>query len=117
MTTAFIDTVAWDNLEHAYGAASDLPPLLKSVSTAKGRRMREPLGELYSRVLHQGTIYSASPPVAHAVIGMLGSAAPPEKANFYELLDGFLRSRAGRDRHGARYSLPCRRRSGGRARD
>jgi hypothetical protein len=89
MSSAFIDTVAWGELEHAYGAASDIPPLLKQIATLKGRKLHEPIGELYSRVLHQGTIYSASPPVAQVVIEMLGSADLEQKTFFYDLLDGF----------------------------
>jgi hypothetical protein len=89
MTSEFVDTIDWSDLEHAYGSASDIPPLLKQISIAKGRKLLDPINELYSRVLHQGTIYSASPPAAHALIEMLSTAAPPEKAIFYELLTGF----------------------------
>ena len=89
MNGAFIDTVDWNELQHAYGAASDIPPLLRQVATLKGRKLHEPIGELYSRVLHQGTIYSASPPVARVVIEMVGTADLEHKTFIYDLLDGF----------------------------
>jgi hypothetical protein len=95
MTTTsprFVDTVPWDNLEHAYGPASDLPPLLEKVAAAKGRKLYQILDELCSRVLHQGTIYSASRPVVRVLVEMLPGAAPREKAMLYGLLVAFAES-------------------------
>ena len=87
--SALIDSVPWEKLEHAYGDASDVPPLLQDVAAVRGRKLLKALDELGSRVLHQGTIYSASPPVARAVIEMLREAAPSEKVMLYSLLAGF----------------------------
>jgi hypothetical protein len=94
MTTSvpFIDSVPWQGLQHAYGPASDVLPILHQIASAKGRKLFEPMGELCSRVLHQGTIYSASPPVVHVVIELLAGAAAAEKTAFYDLLTGFARS-------------------------
>lgn len=89
---AMVDTVPWDQLQHAYGPASDIPPLLRQIAAARGPKLFEALEELCSRVLHQGTIYSASPPVARAVLEMLRNAAPREKVMFYGLLAGFADS-------------------------
>ena len=50
----------WRNLEHAYGSAEDLPQLLAGLSRDANA---EVWGELWSRVCHQGTVYSASFPV------------------------------------------------------
>jgi hypothetical protein len=105
MTSEFVDSIDWDHLEHAYGPASDIATLLKQISTAKGRKLHEPIGELCSRVLHQGTIYSASPPAAHALIEMLSAAAAPEKAIFYELLTGFCE--AARQAFADGRAIPC----------
>jgi hypothetical protein len=94
ITTAsrFVDAVPWETLEHAYGPASDLPPLLEKATAAKGRTLYEILGELCSRVLHQGTIYNASPPVVGVLIEMLPDAEPREKAMLYGLLAAFADS-------------------------
>lgn len=85
----FVETVPWDQLQHAYGPASDIPGLLKQIATAKGGKLAGPMDELCSRVLHQGTIYSASPPVAHVFLDLLAEAAMPEKLAFYHMLNGF----------------------------
>jgi hypothetical protein len=91
-TAALIAAVPWGELRHASGDASDIPPLLRAMAAAKGRRLYETMDELCSRVLHQGAIYSASPPVARVVIGMLADVDPREKPSFYGLLTGFADS-------------------------
>jgi hypothetical protein len=47
----------WTALKHAYGVASDVPPLLAALS---GDPNSEVWHELWSRLCHQGTVYSAS---------------------------------------------------------
>ena len=88
----FVDTVPWEDLQHAYGSASDVPQLLEKVAASRGQRLYRAMDELCSRVLHQGTIYSASPPVVRFVIEMLPDAAPKEQVMFYSLLSGFAAS-------------------------
>jgi hypothetical protein len=90
--TRFVDTVRWEDLQHAYGSASDVPQLLEKVTASRGQKLYQALDELCSRVLHQGTIYSASPPVVRVVIEMLPDAAPKEQVMFYGLLSGFAAS-------------------------
>jgi hypothetical protein len=97
--------VSWDKLEHAFGSASDLPVLLAAVSKARGARLEKRMGELCERVLHQGTIYNASPAVVHALIGMAGGAGPREKAIFYDVLAEFASSARQAIRDGR--AIPC----------
>ena len=54
--------------------------------------MNEAIGELCSRVLHQGTIYSASPPVVHFLIDVLRNGGEKKKAYLYGLLEAFTDS-------------------------
>lgn len=50
----------WSKLQHAYGSAVDLPALLGALSP----NAEDPVwDELWGRVCHQGTVYSASAPV------------------------------------------------------
>ena len=55
-----LDGVPWDQLEHAYGNASDVPEILKRIAEGDG----EAIGELFGNIWHQGTVYEAT---AHAV--------------------------------------------------
>ncbi len=88
----YIDTVSWDRLQHAYGPAGDLPPFLEAVASASSGKLNQAIGELCARVLHQGTIYSASPPAVHVLIEMLSSAESKRKQYLYPLLDAFADS-------------------------
>lgn len=50
----------WSKLQHAYGSAVDLPAFLGALSP----NAEDPVwDELWGRVCHQGTVYSASAPV------------------------------------------------------
>lgn len=50
----------WTNLQHAYGPASDVPALLDQLSPDPESDI---WGEVWMRICHQGTVYSASFPV------------------------------------------------------
>lgn len=70
----------WNELEHAYGNASDIPELLKQLPTlpsANGEA--EPWFSLWSALAHQGNIYSASFAAVPHVIAAL--ATDPIKAD------------------------------------
>ncbi len=97
--------VPWQGLEHALGNASDLPPLLAALPAARGRKLRHTVGELCDRVLHQGTIYSASPPVVQALIPIAASAGADGRALYYELLAEF--ASAAREAVSAGRATPC----------
>lgn len=71
----------WSDLEHAYGAATDIPALLMqlaNVPNSKGDE--EPWFSLWSSLAHQGEVYSASFAAIPHVIQALASA--PLKADF-----------------------------------
>lgn len=54
--------IDWATLRHAYGAAADIPALLKAAETAPApnRYDQEPWFSLWSALCHQGDVYSAS---------------------------------------------------------
>jgi hypothetical protein len=87
------------------GRASDVPALLEAVSHASGSQLRRKMNDLCDRVLHQGTIYSASPPAVHELIAMSATAGAGDKAEFYSVLVEFASSarQAVRDGH----ATPC----------
>jgi hypothetical protein len=55
-------TIDWPSLQHAYGAASDIPALLKSAETAPApqRYDQDPWYSLWSALCHQEDVYPAS---------------------------------------------------------
>ncbi|MFD6339312.1 hypothetical protein [Streptomyces sp. NPDC060131] len=69
---ADLDAQPWAELEHAYGSAEGLPEQLRALAGADEEAAAEALGELYSSILHQGSVYEAS---ARAVPYLAGLAA------------------------------------------
>lgn len=77
-----LDDLRWTTLEHAYGSAVDIPPLLKKLITdlPSSADDQEPWFSLWSALAHQGDVYSASFAAVPHVINALASA--PLKADF-----------------------------------
>ncbi len=55
-----INTIPWKDLSHAYGAASDVPDLLKSLTSTDEKVCQEAIYELFGNIWHQGTVYEAT---------------------------------------------------------
>ena len=57
-----LDSPKWSELSHAYGQASDIPPLLRQLRTASPPEKYDtpPWGNLWSSLCHQGDVYTAS---------------------------------------------------------
>lgn len=53
------EEIRWSDLQHAFGAASNVPGLLTAVRKG-GRKGKKALAELYNTIWHQGSVYSAS---------------------------------------------------------
>ncbi|MFG2846388.1 HEAT repeat domain-containing protein [Kitasatospora sp. NPDC048296] len=61
----------WAELSHAYGSAEDTPMLLVGLLDDDPEVQAHALGQLQMSVLHQGSIYSSTAPVALFVAGIL----------------------------------------------
>jgi hypothetical protein len=58
-----LDDPSWSNMEHAYGAASDIPGLLSQLAASPEPQQNadaEPWFTLWSSLCHQGDVYTAS---------------------------------------------------------
>lgn len=65
MALIALDDPRWAELQHAYGAADDIPELLANLSIPKNERseddpIEDTWHELWSSLCHQGDVYSAS---------------------------------------------------------
>jgi hypothetical protein len=81
-----LDSVDWTAIGHAYGPASDVPGLLRSLASPDDQERKEALYDLYGNIWHQGTVYEAT---AYAVPFLLQLAANPRVPDRAELV-GFL---------------------------
>ncbi|MER8071963.1 hypothetical protein ABTZ59_27050 [Streptomyces sp. NPDC094034] len=89
---ADLDAQPWAELEHAYGSAEDVPEALRALAGADEEAAGEALGELYSSILHQGSVYEAS---ARAVPYLAGLAAAGVRTDdLLVLLGGIAESEA-----------------------
>ncbi|MFI1398066.1 hypothetical protein [Streptomyces sp. NPDC020681] len=69
---AGLDGPRWTELSHAYGSAEDLPQALRALASDDDGESTEALDELWSSLVHQGTVYAAT---AAAVPYLAGMAA------------------------------------------
>jgi hypothetical protein len=76
-----LDSPRWSELEHAYGAADNIPALLQQLETYPSNEgNNEPWFSLWSSLYHQGDIYPASFAAVPHVIDIL--EADPMHADF-----------------------------------
>jgi hypothetical protein len=93
-----IKSVPWAQLSHAYGAAIDVPALSRRLQ--KPRSALRALGDLYAALLHQGSLYSATPPAVRFISRQAAETATPEREALIFFLCSFGASiEAGMARH------------------
>jgi hypothetical protein len=75
-----LDSPRWSTLQHAYGAASDIPALLRQLPDfPPSEGTKEPWFTIWSSLAHQGDVYTASfAAVPHIVAGL---ATNPTRAS------------------------------------
>ena len=103
--TAHATDAPWQELQHAFGRAHDVPRVLAAISQSRGRQLRKEMERLWERVLHQGSIYSASPPAVQALIPLAAKATGADRKLYYELLAEFASSARQAVRDGR--AIPC----------
>jgi hypothetical protein len=89
--------VDWTSLRHAYGAAGDVPALLDRLTPDPGD---EVWGELWSRICHQGSVYSASFAALPALADAASGWQPKQRAQPLALAGCILASQDCRDKDG-----------------
>lgn len=80
--------IDWSQLQHAYGAATDLPPLLRACTGSDLDACLAARTELRDRVFHQGSIYSSTGPALRVLFeGLDAKRADPSVACMMFLFD------------------------------
>ncbi|MEQ1506190.1 MAG: hypothetical protein ABMB14_28415 [Myxococcota bacterium] len=79
MTTG-LDGVDWGALEHAYGAATDVPRQIRSLSSADAGIREAALDALYGNLWHQGTLYPATPVAIPFLLALIDDDQTPDRA-------------------------------------
>lgn len=83
-----IASIPWDRLAHAYHGAWDAPAKLNIFldSAASEKSVNEAIGWMWSSILHQGSIYSASPPLLWILLDLI--TAQPNHSDSAAILRG-----------------------------
>jgi hypothetical protein len=78
-----IDRVPWSKIEHAYGPATDVPDLIRALTSQDEKVRNQAWSELHGNLWHQGTIYEAT---AHVVPVFLELLERPKALGKNEVL-------------------------------
>jgi hypothetical protein len=66
-----LDAIDWDSVEHAYGPAGDVPGLLRALRSNAGEDRASAFDALFGNIVHQGTVYDATPLAVPFIIELL----------------------------------------------
>lgn len=82
-----LDESRWSELSHAYGIATDIPPLIRHLAKQPGQVAPddEPWHSLWSSLCHQGEVYSASYAAIPHVVDIAISTRGPIDFGFFLL--------------------------------
>src|SRR5262245_2170965 len=94
-----LDKIDWSELAHAYGAADDVPDLLRSLASADSDERENAFHELYGNIWHQGTVYAATVQVVPFLLELLESPKVESKDQILVLLAHLARGGSRPDVH------------------
>lgn len=83
---AQLDSVEWADLTHAYGDASDVPNLIRSLLSPSKQTRESSLEELFGNIWHQGTVYEASVHALPFLIDLLRMPETPDPESVARLV-------------------------------
>jgi len=86
-----LEETDWSRLHHAYGRATDTPGHLRALLEEEAERRKKAFDHLWSAIIHQGTPWTATGPVALFIAGLLGDETlarrvRPIRADLFEFL-------------------------------
>ena len=74
-----LDDVPWSELTHAYGKATDVPALIRSLVSADKAEREHALHELFGNIWHQGTVYRATIYALPFLVDLLRDPHTPDR--------------------------------------
>ncbi len=86
-----LERIGWDRLGHAYGVASDVPEMLRSLASEDEEQSEAALDELFGSICHQGTVYEATAPAVPLLVELAQSALVHHRDDIVFLLGEIAR--------------------------
>ncbi len=84
-----LDEIDWNSLEHSYGPASDVPAAIRSLLSENEDEWREALDFFWGKVIHQGTVSSATPRTIPFLLEVIEICPESRKPELLELISAF----------------------------
>lgn len=81
-----LDSLNWQRLRHAYGAAGDVPALIRALDADTTKARASAMEKLAGALAHQGTLYSASPRALPFVLELVTQGKHADRAQLLRLL-------------------------------
>ncbi len=81
-----LNDVDWRSLQHAYGAAEDVPALLRMLLSEEEDVREDAFEQLFGNIWHQGTVYEASAFAVPFLLRMLADERTPDRLGVLTLL-------------------------------
>lgn len=81
-----LDSVPWETLGHAYGPATDVPDLIRQLTSNDLEDRKAALWHLHGNIWHQGTVYEATAHTVPFFLELLQAESVVGKANILHLL-------------------------------
>lgn len=81
-----LEAIDWSALHHAYGPADDVPELLRALLSTDDEIRGRAWEALYGNVVHQGTVWEATPHVVPFLIEILEAREGPDPARVLRYL-------------------------------
>ena len=81
-----LDEVAWVELTHAYGNATDVPGLLRQLAALDPLTADAAVGALFGNIWHQGTVYQATAPAVPFLLELVADPAVHARDGLLHLL-------------------------------
>jgi HEAT repeat protein len=94
-----LDRVNWQDLGHAYGPAEDVPELIRALAADDPQERQNARSHLWSNIIHQGTVYSATAPAVPFFLELLAAPAVKDKPNLLLLVTALASGRSYLDVH------------------
>ena len=81
-----LTSIPWSKLKHAYGTAEDVPVAIQNLLDKKREVRKEAFENLSTSIIHQGTVYQATPYTIPFFYELLASAEVKNRENIINLL-------------------------------
>lgn len=81
-----LQSINWALLKHAYGAATDVPTLIRRLQGGNAEEREDARWHLYGNIFHQGTRYQATPHAVPFLVELLADPSTQERDELIVLL-------------------------------